>query len=92
VSDAGVEDGHDRDGDEGTDDAGQHHASGDGHDHGERVDGHRTAHDDRLQDMALQLLHQHDRDERDQRHQRAAGYERDEDRYRTGDGGADDRE
>jgi hypothetical protein len=78
--------------DESTDDAGEDHAGGDRADDGEGVDSDPTAHDERLQDMALHLLYEHHGDEDGQCDQGPAGDQRDEYRDDTGEGGADDRD
>ena len=57
-------------------------------DHGQRMDGHRPAHDERLQHVPLQLLHPDHGGEHDQRDDRPLVDQRDQHRHRAGQGGA----
>src|SRR6266540_5437890 len=90
VADARVEHRDDRDGYQGADDAGQDDAGRDRDDDRQRVERDRAAHDDRLEHVALELLHRDDADQHRQGGQGTAVDQRDQDRDRAGDGGADD--
>ena len=92
VLDDGVGGGRERYGDQGAGDAGEQDPGGDRDDHAERVDRDEAAHQERLQHVALDLLHQHDDTEHDQRHDDAVVDQRDQHRHRAGDEGADDRD
>ena len=78
-------DGGERDGKRGPDDAVDHRARGDGDEHGRRMEPDRAPHDDRRQDLALDLLDDHHRGQDEQGVVEATGDERDERRRRTGD-------
>ena len=80
-----------RHGEQGTGDAGDHGAAGDHEHDGERVHLDGGAHEQRLEDVALELLDAEDDDEHPQRDPRAVVDEGEEDRERAGDDGADDR-
>ncbi len=60
-------------------------ARGDGQHDGQRMDRHRAAHHQRLQHVALQLLHSDDEAERDQRVDEALGEQCDDDGEESGD-------
>ena len=71
---------------------GEDQAGGDRKDHRERMDGHRPTHDQRLEDVPFELLYADHHGQYQQRGDRPAGDQRDEDGDRTGQGGADDRD
>ena len=88
----GVDDRGQRYGDQRAEDAGDHGADGDDHDDGERVHPHQPAHQERLQHVALELLHRHHAAQHDQRRDRADRDQGDGDRGDAADRRTDDRD
>ena len=91
VLDDGVDRGRQRDRDQGARDARREHAGRDGQDHAQRVHRDPAAHQERLQHVALELLHPDHDGQHDQRLDRPLVDQRDQDGDRAGHGGADDR-
>ena len=92
VSPNGVDDRGEGDGDQGAEDAGGQGTDRDDKDDGERVDPYEPSHQERLQHMALDLLH---RDHAAEHDQRRDGADRDQGDGDSGDathGGTDDRD
>ena len=87
----GVDRRRERYGDQGAGDAGDEDADADRDDHAERVHRHEPAHQERLQHVALDLLHEDHAAQHQERHDRALVDQRDQDGDGAGDGGADHR-
>ena len=79
-------------GDQRAGDAGDEHAGSDRDDHAERVHRDEAAHQERLEHVALDLLHEHHAAEHQQRDDDAVVDQGDQDRDRAGDERTDDRD
>src|SRR5690606_38170598 len=88
----GVEDGRERHREQRADDPRREAPRGDDEQHGHRVQRDRVAHEERLEDVPLDLLHEQHDPEHDERLDPALRDEHDEHRDRAGDDGTDDRD
>ena len=84
VLDGGVQEGHQRHGEDRADQAHDRGAPGHGQEYGQRVQADRTPHDQRLQDVAFDLLDQEHHAEHDQGVHPAVGHERQQHGHRAG--------